>query len=214
MQISPLLPKDTVKHVCALLTGKGKSRDAHILAALADFPLEEKIHVLRFLYNKLEGDDTIAYLYRIWRSLVPLNHPLNTEEHRSALYEIGQWWDAFGCREGMTLQSYDVLEHQLDRLGMTAEGRTYFTWVALYPVGIEEGLIWDEHRRGAIVCLGKYAYCKETEFFLARHLDDWSTIQIEAVLILAALKSRLLAKLAPWYLIHDDGLKPLLEEYF
>lgn len=180
---------------------------------MKDFSIEEKVHILRFIYNGA-SDDMVAHIHRIWRSIIPQDHPLNTHEHKKALNAIATWWDAFGCAEGMTPSDYDVLEQLLDTLGATPEGRDYFKWVALTPV-INPGKegIWDEHRRGAIICLGKYAYSKETEVFLARHLDDWNTIQIEVVQILAAMKSRLLIKLAPWYMQNDDLLRPILNEY-
>jgi hypothetical protein len=211
MVIPPLLPESVVKNLFLLL--KEKKGDEAILDMLKGFPLEEKIHILRFLSNKGE-DEWIPHIFRVWRSLVPVNHRLNTETNRRALQEIGQWWDAFGVREGMTVQQYDELEQVLDRLGATSDGKDFFRWVALYPVGSEHGTIWDEDRRGAIVCLGKYAFSPETELFLARHLDDWNTIQVEVVYILAAAKSRLLARMAPWYMKNDDGLQPILEEFF
>lgn len=74
-------------------------------------------------------------------------------------------------------------------------------------------LIWDEHRRGAIICLARYAYKRSTELFLARHLDDWNTIQVDVIELLAALKSRVFARLAPWYIQHDPSLQPILEAY-
>jgi hypothetical protein len=74
-------------------------------------------------------------------------------------------------------------------------------------------LIWDEHRRGAIICLARYAYKRSTELFLARHLDDWNTIQRDVIELLAALRSRVFARLAPWYIQHDPSLKPILEAY-
>lgn len=89
----------------------------------------------------------------------------------------------------------------------------FFKWVALSPSVPEQNKIWDEYRRGAVICIGKYCMGKERELFLVRHLDDWNTIQIEVVQMLAAMKSRLLAQVAPWYIEHDDLLKPIIEEY-
>lgn len=211
MHIPPLLAKDTIKEVLPLIA-KGAEEDI-IVEKLKYFSLEEQIHILRFIYNKAKYEDT-SLIYRVWRLLLPLDHSLNTEQNRRALYEIGRWWDAFGIREGMTTHDYDALEQSLDLLGATPDGKDFFKWVALYPVGIEHGNIWDEDRRGAIVCLGKYAYTKEIELFLARHLDDWNTIQMEVVYILSSKKSRLLGRLASWYLEHDDLLAPILRDFF
>ncbi len=211
MLIPPLLSEDIIENV--FLSLKKNKGDEAILSIIKDFPIEEKIHILRFLSNNVE-DQWIPHIFRVWCSLISADHRLNTETNRRALQEIGQWWDAFGVREGMTVQQYDELEQVLDRLGATSDGKDFFRWVALYPVGSEHGTIWDEDRRGAIVCLGKYAFSPETELFLARHLDDWNTIQVEVVHILAAAKSRLLARVAPWYMKNDDGLQPILEGFF
>lgn len=216
MLVSPLLSLELVKHVL-LLAKRGDARD-EILDVLSALVLEERIQILRFLDNHCEGKYSSA-LYEVWQSYISYDHVLNTKEHRRALHEIGQWWDAFGGAEDLTIQQYDELEALLDTLGNTPEGIEYFKWVALNAVGLyprrreEQPPIWDEHRRGAIICLAKYAYSKEMELFLARHLDDWHTIQVEVIAILAALKSRLLPKLASWYIKDDSLLKPHLEEY-
>lgn len=212
MLISPLLQEEIVLGVSFLLErGSGESK---IVDLLKDLPIEEAVHVLRFIYNKDLNID-IHLISTIWHTFIPRTHPLNTRENLRALNALGKWWDTFGSDEDISVQQYDAMELLLDTLGSSPEGKDYFKWVALYPVNQENNSnIWDEHRRGAIVCLGKYAYSKETELFLARHLDDWNTIQVEVVQILAAMKSRLLAKIAPWYLKNDDLLKEILEEYF
>lgn len=214
MLVSPLLSHNLVEQIHMLLK-KGRS-EKEILSSLEKLSPEEKIHILRWIYNRCElSQSEIEHVLTIWRSLVPGTHPFHSADHKKALYHVGQWWDAFGEKEGMTIKQYDELERLLDGLGYKEQGKEYFKWVALYPViNIDENDIWDEDRRGAIVCLGKYGCGKNIELFLARHLDDWSTIQIEVVQILAAMKSRLLAKLAPWYIENDTLLKPILEEFF
>jgi hypothetical protein len=211
MLIPPLLQSSIVENIAALL----KSGDAEneIPSVLKKLSLIESSHTLRFLFNKPEFSDAeIAHLLQIWYTIVPPTHNLDTVENRKALYAIGQWWDTFGQTENF---SYDELECLLDALGASPEGKAYFEWVALSPTTMmQKKVIWDEDRRGAIVSLGKYAYCRENEVFLAHYLDDAHIIQIEVIRILAALKSRLLAKLAPWYIQNDDLLRPILQEYF
>ncbi|HLG63996.1 MAG TPA: hypothetical protein VKY19_18785 [Ktedonosporobacter sp.] len=214
MLVSPLLSADRVHRLSTLLSTS--TSEETILDEFKDFSVEEQIHMLRFLYER--ADISRAYkdhLYRVWHFLLPPHHDLDTVENRNLLHEIQHWWDAFELREGMTTQQYDALEASLDALGATAEGKEYFKWVALSPVDLkQEGHVWDEDRRGAVICLGKYSHDQATELFLARHLDDTTVLQIEVVQILAARKSRLLARLAPWYLEHDIWLKPNLQEYF
>ena len=215
MIVSPLLSQPLVERVSLLLQQKGTKEK--IIEVLEKLPREEKIHVLRFLYIH-SSTENISCLYEVWGTYIPSTHVLNTKEHCRALHEIGSWWDTYRRAEDLSVKQYDELEAQLDALGNTAEGHEYFRWVALFPVslympGSAQTRIWDEHRRGSIVCLAKYAYSRETERFLARHLDDWNTIGLEVLEILAAMKSRLLPKLAPWYVKHDSLLKPLLKVY-
>lgn len=174
MLVSPMLPNAVVELVSSKLKNT-KSGEHDIENLLEKVPIEEKVHILRFLYNR-SSNDIADSIHGIWRTMIPQDHILNTSENRKALNAIGQWWDTFGYTEGMTVLEYDTLEQSLDAFGATPEGVDYFKWVALYPVDPRRGNIWDEDRRGAIICLGKYAYNKETEVFLARHLDDWSTI--------------------------------------
>lgn len=220
MLTPPLLSEPLMKSIADLLK-HGKTDE--IIELLKDLPVDAKIHYLRHLYHK-SADKDIPCIYAIWQSFIPLDHILNTEQCRNALYEIGQWWHVFNEAEDRIHLEYDTLELVLEELGATAEGRAFFKWVALYPVGIEkwltphaprmaQWLIWDEHRRGAVICLARYAYNRSTELFLARHLDDWNTIQIDVIELLAALRSRVLARLAPWYIRHDTSLRPILEEY-
>ncbi|HEU5229118.1 MAG TPA: hypothetical protein VFU49_14980 [Ktedonobacteraceae bacterium] len=212
--MSPLLSAESVHRLSTLLSTATSAET--ILDEFKNFSLEEKIHMLRFLNERPDiSDPYIDHLYRVWHSLLPSHHDLDTVENRNLLHEIQRWWDAFELREGMTTQQYDDMEASLDALGATAEGKAYFKWVALSPVDLEqERHVWDEDRRGAVICLGKYGHDKATELFLARHLDDTAVLQIEVVQILAAIKSRLLARLSPWYLEHNIRLKPYLLEYF
>ncbi len=213
MRVSPLLSTENVGRISTMFSNN-MSEDI-ILDELKAFSIEEGVHILRFLHNKPEISETYTdRLYRVWRSIVPSHHDLDTPEHRKALYEIQRWWDVFALSEGMTSQRYDELEKVLDTLGATPEGKMYFRWVALSPVDSTHETLWDEDRRGAILCLGKYAYHHETEQFLARHLDDWHMIQVEVIHIFVAMRSRLFAKLAPWYMDNDIWLQPYLKEYF
>lgn len=170
MHVSPLLLQGLVEQVYTLLHEDNPKEE--IILLLAPFPLEEKVHVLRFLYWHQVGDSQL--ILDIWRTLIAKDHPFNTAENRLALNEIGQWWNAFRDSYAMRGRSYDELENHLDALGATAEGRAYFRWVALYPVGRDKESkrwpVWDDERRGAIICLAKFAYSRETELFLARHL--------------------------------------------
>lgn len=213
MQVSPLLPNLLVEQVAQLL--RSENSEDGVIELLNPLPLEERIHILRFLYWKNQID--ASHIYNVWEKFIPRDHPLNTRENRLMLNEIRNWWDAFGESYAMTGKDFDALEYALDMLGATVEGKEYFRWVALYPVGIEKAqskwAIWDDERRGAIICLAKYAYSWETELFLARHLDDWCVIQTEVAEILAVMKSRMLAKVSSWYIKHDDNLKPILEKY-
>jgi hypothetical protein len=213
MLIPPLLKSDVVS-VIAILLKSDKVKD-EILDKLKDYSESEKIHILRFLFNKPEfSEREIAHLLQVWYAIIPPTHHLDNEENRQALYQIGQWWDTFGLAKGMTSLSYDKLEEVLDELGATPEGRDYFKWLALSPIDMHRKIIiWDEDRLGALISLGKYAYNRETEEFLARHLDDAHVIQLQVVRILVAMKSRLLVKLAPWYIRNDDLLRPILQEY-
>jgi hypothetical protein len=212
MLVSPMLSISLVESVLSLLKND-ENADYAIEELLRGFPIEKKVHILRFIYQH-STENIVDSIQKVWRSIIPQDHELNTLENQKALNAIAIWWDAFGCIDGMTPSDYDVLEQSLDTIGITLEGRDYFKWVALSPVidPVKNGM-WDENRRGAIVCLYKYAYNQEMEIFLARHLDDWNTIQVDVVQMLAAMKSRLLVKLAPWYIKNDDLLRPILQEY-
>jgi hypothetical protein len=213
MNTSPLLPSNIVEQVAELL--KIENTKNEIIDLLNALPLEERIHILRFLYWNNICD--ASRIYDVWGAFIALDHPLNTKENRLMLNEISGWWDAFGKSHAMMEKDYDELERSLDMLGATPEGRDYFRWVALYPVGIEQRhhkwAVWDDERRGAIICLAKYAYSKDMECFLARHLDDWCLIQADVAEILVGMRSRVLAKVASWYLMHNEDLKPVLEKY-
>lgn len=213
MNVSPLLPSNIVEQVAELL--KRKNTKNEIVDLLNLLPLEERIHILRFLYWNNISD--ASRIYDVWGAFITRDHPLNTKENRLMLNEISRWWDAFSKSHAMARKDYDELERSLDVLGATSEGREYFRWVALYPVGIEQAqhkwAVWDDERRGAIICLAKYAYNKETELFMARHLDDWCLIQIDVAEILAGMRSRVLAKAASWYVMHNEGIRPVLKKY-
>lgn len=214
MLVSPLLSAERVQQLSALLSAS--TPEETILDEFKECSVEEQIHMLRFLDERPDISEHYSdHLLRVWHHLLPSRHELDSVENRTLLHEIQHWWDAFELREGMTTQQYDAMEAALDALGATAEGKEYFKWVALSPVDLkQQGHVWDEDRRGALICLGKYSHDQATELFLARHLDDTAVLQIEVVQILAARKSRLLARLAPWYLEHDIWLKPDLLEYF
>ncbi len=210
MLTSPLLSAVLLQSLADLIK-KGKTDEVVVL--LRDLPLEEKIHYLRYLYHKL-ADKDIPPVYAVWYSFLPREHVLNTEHQRNALYRAGQWWDAFDEIDGRSGSECDELEQVLEALGTTSVGREFLRWVALSPsVQVQEGKIGEEHRRGAIISLARYDYNRPTELFLARHLDDWTTIQVDVIEILAALKSRVLARLAPWYSQHDVTLREVLAEY-
>jgi|GEM_PF-4089202 len=217
MLVPPLLSPSLLQSITSLIE---KNQTDGVMALLKNFPLEEKVHYLRYFYHQ-SPDEHVPCIFTVWQACMPLDHPLNTEQYRHALYTAGMWWDVFKEQDQRRNPAYDTLEGMLEALGATDEGREFFRWVTLYPVGIQkwlnlspsEMLIWDEHRRGAIICLARYAYKRSTEFFLARHLDDWNTIQIDVIELLAALRSRVLARLAPWYIQHDPSLKPILEAH-
>lgn len=153
MHVSPLLLQGLVEQVYTLLHEDNPKEE--IILLLAPFPLEEKVHVLRFLYWHQVGDSQL--ILDIWRTLIAKDHPFNTAENRLALNEIGQWWNAFRDSYAMRGRSYDELENHLDALGATAEGRAYFRWVALYPVGRDKrasdglfGMMSDEVRSSVL----------------------------------------------------------------
>lgn len=210
MFVSPLLPTSLVEQIYSKIKGRADKDD--ILGMLQDQSLEEKIHILRFLLNKATDCD-VKTLYAVWHTLISQNSEFNTPLYRNALDKIGKWWEAFESVTEKSKKEFDDLERSLDVLATTDEGKKFFEWVALSPAEPKYNGIWDEHRRGAIICIGKYYAGKEKEVFLVHHLDDWNTIQIEVVQILAAMKSRILVKVAPWYIEHDDILKPIIGEY-
>ncbi len=214
MQVSPLLPAQVVRSIAGLL----REPDVQpVLDHLAPLALEERVHILRFLACR--GLDNAAYvrLLNIWSTVLPSTHRLDTPDLRLALWRQSEWWDAFGLGHQMTVKEYDRLEALLDQVGCTAEGVDYFQWVALHPMYERVNAVWDEERRGAIISLARYAYIRaegSQERFLARHLDDWINVQTDVIDILVAMKSRLLAHIAPWYLQHDPDLRPFLEDCF
>lgn len=214
MLVTPLLSHSVISHLDDLF--KHQATEKTICNLLYDFSLEEQIHMLRFLYNKSDiSQSYVEDLYAVWKSLLPSNNQWNTQKNRDALLEIGQWWDTFGVANGKTVSYYNELEQALDTIGKTSEGVAFFKWVLLSPVWAMPVDLLDDHRRGAVVCLGKYASSEpDIDLFLARHLDDQYTIQVEVISVLYARRSRLFGKLAPWYLANDEYLQPILMEYF
>lgn len=123
MLVSPLLSEQLVKQIAGLFDAH--SHTSKIIEALKGHTVEEKIHVLRFLYPHIQ-QDRVPGMYAVWRSLLLQNHILNTSENRRALSEIGGWWDTFRMTKGMTTQRYDELECLLDTIGPTPLDRITF----------------------------------------------------------------------------------------
>lgn len=216
LHVSPLLNAALVDLVADGLQ-QGMAPDLIALPLLA-CPLDERIHVLRFLLYREIGDAAFhARLLQTWRSILSPSHPLDSPELREALARLSAWWDAFGLGHQLTTDDYDYLEATLNAAGSSEEGVNYLQWIALHPLLARMDDIGDATRRGAIISLGRYGFMRpygSLETALARHLDDGFTVQTDVVNILAALRSRLFARLANWYLANDPRLKPLVKKIF
>lgn len=216
LNVSPLLNPALVDLVADGLR-QGMAPDLIVLPLLA-CPLDERIHVLRFLLHHEISDAAFqARLLQTWRILLPPTHPVDSPDLRQALWGLSAWWDAFGLGHQMTTADYDYLEATLNAAGSTEAGVSYLEWIALHPVSMRMDGITDATRRGAIISLGRYGFMRphgSLETCLARHLDDVIDVQTDVIDMLAALRSRLLARLANWYLANDPHLKPLLKKLF
>ena len=216
MLVSPLLSANLAADIM-LMFQKGAGH-SEIEQRLTGLPLEEQIHLLRLIFFQFElTDEGDKNLLSLWEKLLSPNHPLNTKQIRDMLWAQSGWWDAFQRIEWKDTHKTDEMEKSLDTFGQKESYVEYFKWVTLHPPYCHIHEIWDEHRRGAITSLGRYAYHrngKSLEVFLCRHLDDWINVQMDTIDILVAMKSRLFAKLGPWYMENDPYLRPFLKEYF
>lgn len=214
LTVSPLLSEKLVYAVSEKLNSVRS--DKRIQSYLDPLPLDQKIHVLRFLLLRGElSDAQEARIYALWRKILPAQHVSDSETLREALWQQSKWWNAFGPQVPAEQGHVDALEAFLDKEGHRPESADYFLWVALHPPFVRLHGIWDEHRRGALTSIARYAYSRPEasyELPIARHLDDWINMQTDALDILAAMKSSVLPRLAPWYKEHDSDLYPFLEE--
>ncbi len=215
MEISPLLVPEQVEVIAEALRTRGNEEWGQTI--LAPLPREVSLHMLRFLMLHGLPDEAHEQMLAIWRAILPQPPANDSVELREALWSQSAWWDAFGPHTPHELARIDQLEGLLNQIGTNTAGLEYFYWVAEHPPYSCMDDIWDEHRRGAIIALGRYGYSQNAarcEEFLVRHLDDWINVQTDALDILVATKSRLLARVAPWYMAHDPDVRPFLQTYF
>lgn len=215
MQLSPLLDTEQVRHIVAALHHSQK--DERLKALIEQAPREVVVHVLRALVLQGMPDDEYARMLVAWEAILQPPPAIDQPDLREALWRQSTWWDAFGDQSAETRTHMNRLEETLRTVGCTQAGIVYFQWVAEHPPNARLNGIWDEHRRGALVALGQYGYGalgSSCEVLLARHLDDWINVQTDVIDLLVAFKSRLLARLAPWYMAHDPDIRPFLQPYF
>jgi hypothetical protein len=214
MNISPLLPATLVEHIMSLLASEDDLQ--RIQLQLDPLPLEERVHVLRFLARRASlSNQGEQYLVAVWRKLLLESHPLDSPDLRLALVQVCRGWDIWG-EPPLPRTKLDELETLLEQIGRTQEGTSYFEWVALHPHYPRMDNLFEEERRGALTALARYGFIRpnrSSEFFIARHLDDSPNVQDDVLHILEVMKSRVLARLAPWYMRYDEALKPTLIEH-
>jgi len=214
VDIPPLLSSQQVDQMLELL--QGQLSDQAEEALLVGLPLDERIHILRFLsLQPGVSKEAYARILSIWRDLLPPSHKADDPELREALWRQSEWWIAPTKDRAETEGRLDYLETLLERVGHTSLGISYFQWVALHPPYTRMDDVWDEHRRGALTSIARYGYSRSEgscEIFLARHLDDWVNIQTDVIDIFAAMKSRLIVKIGSWYIEHDKNIAPFIQE--
>ena len=195
MNYSPLLPQEKITRLITLLKIP-EATDNIILQLNEITSQEEQVHILRFLSFQNDLSD-ISYntIMNIWRQKISSEHVLDTQNARIALEKQAIWWDLF--EEDKSEEYYNDLEDTLNKLGNTSEGVDYFRWIALHPPYFGMDRVSDEQRRGAIICIAKYAFFRNdgsSEIFIARHMDDWINIQTDVINILVATKARIFKK--------------------
>ncbi len=204
-EFSPLLERENMFNIVKALKAGDES---YIYDNIHELEIEKSIHILRFFeYKGFLNEKESSIIYNIWRRLLPIVHQYDSEEARHALLVMSQWWP-----ENIFPHNPDQANEFLNKLGIDAQGLSYFRWIALHPMTLMDG-VRDDYRRGAIICLGRYA-CMQSENFLARHLDDWINIQIDVVYMLMACHSKLLLDIQTWYKENDVSLRDILSEYF
>jgi hypothetical protein len=216
MEYSPLIDVEIASFVKEAISGT--LAISHIVDRLSALDISVSVQILRFFSYQVEvGQREREKIQDVWRKLLQADHPLDNPGLRQALDLQSEWWDAFGVKQSLDLEQYNISENLLEQVGHTIEGIGYFRWIALHPMYVRMDDVWDEERRGAIISLARYAYSRaegSNELFFARHLDDWSVLQADVIEILVAMKSRLLPKIAPWYMVRDPDIRSILSTYF
>jgi len=215
MIVSPLLSADRVQQVFNLL--QYSDDNDRLFALFHTAPLDENLHLLRFLSFQPEvSGETYDRLIAIWRTLLPSTQREDNPLIRKALWRVSTWWDFE--ESPATSEENAHLEAHLAQIAGNEKGIDFLKWVVLHPPYRHEiDGIFDEHRRGAITSLARYAYGKQSdtnEIFFARFMDDWLNMQTDVIDILVAMKARILLKIMPWYIEHDTHIRPSLLALF